>query len=300
MEILTHGIIRSLTGVPYVLLAEFLSRDYSNSCLLLLVLVKDTSSFSLDIKSQGFEGLIGLGPNTGSTIRDDLDKGDAGDSVLSRIFSQNTTTQNYLTLLLDRKGDSSDPFTGQLSISEIVPGFESITTMPKLDVDKVHRLTDADQHWQTFTDVNGVTGPDGQPILIDSIVPKADDGELVVVFDSGFTLPQVPRKLSDAIYGRVQGAVYDETHGYWTVPCDQLINLSFKFGGIEYPIHPLDVVSSDFNILDKNGNPVCVGTVSIIFFAIFFSNQRCFDVRLSCLLTAHTVPTHHVGVQFAR
>lgn len=239
-----------------------------NTQIQTLVLVKDTSTFSLDIKAQGFEGLIGLGPNTGSTIRDELDDKEEGDSVLSRIFSQNTTTQNYLTLLLDRKGDPSDPFTGKLSISEPIPGFENITSQPKLPVDKVHRLTDADQHWQTFTDVNGVIGPDGQPIAIDSIVPKADDGELVVIFDSGFTLPQVPRAMSDAIYGRVQGAAYDETHGYWTVPCDQLINLSFKFGGVEFPIHPLDVSSSDFNILDKNGNPVCVGTVSVIFFKV--------------------------------
>ncbi|CAL1712375.1 unnamed protein product [Somion occarium] len=221
------------------------------------LLVKDTSSFSLDIKAQGFEGLIGLGPNTGSTIRDEIDN-NSGDSVLSRIFSQNATSHNYLTMLLDRQGDTSDPFTGQLSISELIPGFENVTDMPKLTVDKVHRLTDADQHWQTFTDINGVIGPDGQPIKINSIVPKADDGELVVIFDSGYTLPQVPRAMSDAIYGRVQGAAYNEQGGYWTVPCDQLINLSFKFGGIEYPVHPLDVSSSDFNILDATGNPVCV------------------------------------------
>jgi hypothetical protein len=223
--------------------------------------VKDTSSFSLDIKAQGFEGLIGLGPNTGSVILDKLDN-DAGNSVLNRIFSQNSTSSNYLTLLLDRKSAANQSFTGQLTISEPVAGFENITNMPKLAVEKVHRLTDEDQHWQTFTDDFGVIGPDGEPINIKSIIPRAPKNQLGVVFDSGYTLPQVPRAMSDAIYGRVQGAEYNEQFESWTVPCDRLINLSFKFGGIEYPIHPLDVSSSDFNVVDSTGKPVCLGTVS--------------------------------------
>lgn len=104
-------------------------------------------------------------------------------------------------------------------------------------------------------------GPDGKPIDYDSIVPSAPDDQLVAVFDSGFTLPQVPRSMSDAIYGCVQGAEYSSTSGVWTVPCDQEINVSFFFGGQEYPIHPLDVSSSDFNMVDSSGSPVCVGTV---------------------------------------
>ena len=87
--------------------------------------------------------------------------------------------------------------------------------MPKLEVDKVHKLTDADQHWQAYTDANGIIGPDGQPISVKSIVPSAPKGQLVAVFDSGYTLPQVPRTLSDAIYGRVQGAAYNEDSGVW-------------------------------------------------------------------------------------
>lgn len=224
------------------------------------VLVPNASSFSLDIKAQGFEGLIGLGPNTGSVILDKLDD-DSGNSVLNRIFSQNSTSANYLTLLLERESPANQTFKGQLSISEVIPGFEKITSMPKLDVGKVHKLTDADQHWQTYTDAFGVIGPDGQPINIDSIVPSAPDNQLVVVFDSGYTLPQVPRAMSDAIYGRVPGAQYNEDAEVWTVPCSQLINLSFKFGGVEYPVHPLDVSTSDFNMVDATGTPVCVGAV---------------------------------------
>lgn len=241
-------------------------RALSVFCIIILnargaVLVKNTSSFSLDIKSQGFEGLIGLGPNTGSVILDKVDD-DTGNSVLNRIFSQNTTSSNYLTLLLGRESSANQTFTGQLTISELVPGFESVTSMPKITIETVHKLTDEDQHWQIYTDVHGVIGPDGEPIDVDSIVPKSPDNQLVVVLDSGYTLPQVPRAMSDAIYGRVQGAEYNENLGVWTVPCTQLLNISFKFGGQNYPIHPLDTVSSDFNVVDSTGNPVCVGTVS--------------------------------------
>jgi hypothetical protein len=226
------------------------------------LLVANTSSFSVDIKSQGFEGLIGLGPNTGSVILDKLNDDEAGNSVLNRIFSQNTTSANYLTVLLDRQlpNGSNASFPGQLSISEVISGYEAITSQTKLEVDKVHKLTDADQHWQAYTDANGVIGPDGKPIGVNSIVPSAPDDQLVAVFDSGFTLPQVPRYLADAIYGCVQGAAYDTHSGVWTVPCNQEINVSFMFGGQEFPIHPLDVASSDFNMVDATGTPVCVGT----------------------------------------
>ncbi|KAI0669255.1 acid protease [Trametes maxima] len=250
------------------------------------MLVQDTSSFSVDIKSQGYEGLIGLGPNTGSVIRDKIDNA-SGDSVLDRIFSQNTTSANYLTILLNREGDNvTSPSTGQLTISEVLPEYSKITSMPKLQVTKVHRLTDEDQHWQVLTDVNGVIGPDGQPIAVDSIVPSAPDGQLVVVFDSGFTLPQVPRSMADAIYGRVQGAEYNEANEVWTVPCDQYIPLTFKFGGIEYPIHPLDVSSGDFNMVNSLGNPVCLGTFQPITSA--FSLLGEYDVILGMAFMRNT------------
>jgi len=249
------------------------------------LLVEDTTSFNMNITSQGFEGLIGLGPNTGSTILDKIDKSSAN-SVLDRIFSQNTTSANYLTILLDRLGDTADNITGTLTISEIAPGYEKISSMPKLAVDKVHKLTDADQHWQVYTDVNGVIGPDGQPIKVESIVPSAPDDQLVVVFDSGYTLPQVPRAMSDAIYGRVQGAVYNEASEVWTIPCSQEVNLTFQFGGLSYPIHPLDVSSSDFNMVDATGTPVCVGAFQPITSA--FSLLGEYDIILGMAFMRNT------------
>jgi len=103
------------------------------------VLVTDTSTFSSDIHAQGYDGLLGLGPNKASVIRKKLSD-NVGDTALQRIFEANKDSPNYITFLLDRKNDPADPFTGQLTISEVVSGFENITSMPKLDVDTVNRL----------------------------------------------------------------------------------------------------------------------------------------------------------------
>ncbi|KAH0831986.1 aspartic peptidase domain-containing protein [Lanmaoa asiatica] len=224
------------------------------------LLVSNTSSFSTDIHTQGYDGLIGLGPNSGSSIYDKL-SGDSGNSAINRIFQQNSSSNNYITLMLSRSGDPGSQITGQFTLSSIVPGFENIMNQPQLPVEKVYKLTDKDQHWQMLTDKDvGIIGPDGQPIQYSSIVPKAPSGQLVAVLDSGFTLPQVPRSVSDAIYGRVQGAEWSTSSQAWLVPCGQLINVTLNFGGISYPVHPLDVSSTDFGVTFSNGNPACLGT----------------------------------------
>ena len=54
-----------------------------------------------------------------------------------------------------------------LTIGEVLPQYSSVTSYNELIVDKVHRLTDADQHWQILTDTNGVIGPDGNNITLE-------------------------------------------------------------------------------------------------------------------------------------
>ncbi|KAK7028845.1 hypothetical protein VNI00_014858 [Paramarasmius palmivorus] len=248
--------IGSATGRISAAKLEFGGYSIENQAFLQ---VDNANSFSTDIHKQGYAGLMGLGPNSGSQIMNKIDSSSA-DSVLSRIYTQNKTSQNFISFMLDRKGTPSHPVTGQITVSEFVTGWENITSMPKLDVEQVHKLLDSDQHWQALTDKsNGIIGPDGQVINVKTIVPKAPKQQLVAVFDSGFTFSQVPRDVSDAIYGRVQGAVYDSKNEWWTVPCGQMLNISFNFGGKNYPIHPLDTVDDNFNVQDANGNRVCIG-----------------------------------------
>jgi hypothetical protein len=224
------------------------------------VLVQDSSSFSPTLQSNGFQGLIGLGFDAESIVRNKLGKG-AGDTPLSRIFQLNKTTQNFVSIQLNRAKDPSDPITGQITISEVISGYENVTSQPKLYL-KDAFMDSSNQHWAVVTDNNGVIGPGGDDISIESIVPHVSGGKMVAVLDSGFTFSQVPRKMSDAIYGRVQGANYSTTEGIWKVPCTQNLSLSFVFGGVTVPIHPLDIVSNDLDASDPSG--LCDGAVSVV------------------------------------
>ncbi|KIM43280.1 hypothetical protein M413DRAFT_444096 [Hebeloma cylindrosporum] len=252
--------------------------------------VNDTTTFTGDIHAQGYDGLLGLGPNDSSVIRKKLKKASSANTLLQRIFDANKASDNYISILLSRKRNSTDLSTGQFTISEIVPGMENITSMPKLDVDKVNRLLKADQHWQALTDKNiGIIGPDGQPVQIDSIVPNAPKGQFVAVVDSGFTFSQVPRDVSDALYGRVSGAFYDTKNEWWLVPCGQYLNISFNFGGRNYPIHPLDTVDDNFNKLDSSGKKVCIGAFQPITSAFSILGHYDMILGMSFLRSAYTL-----------
>lgn len=60
--------------------------------------------------------------------------------MIQRIFEQGNTANNYVTFILGRGGASGPPVQGYFSIGEPIPGFENITSMPKLDVETVSRL----------------------------------------------------------------------------------------------------------------------------------------------------------------
>jgi len=257
-EIKLKYALGTATGQPYRTTIEFANQTLDNQAFLYNT---DPRTFVEDISGQGYTGVFGLGPNTGSLVRKKLKKKNA-DTVLQNIFNNgNKSEGNYITFLLDRQKDINDPFKGQMTIGELVPGYERIVDEPTLDVETVTRLLKSDQHWQALTDKDhGISGPDGKIIEYDSIVPRAPDGQLVAVIDSGFTFSQVPREVADAIYGRVNGAVYDVSMERWVVPCNQYLNVVFHFGGKEFPIHPLDTV--DDNIKDKSEltKNVCLGS----------------------------------------
>ncbi|KAI0027747.1 acid protease [Vararia minispora EC-137] len=253
------------------------------------VLVQDTSAFSSDFSTAAYQGLLGLGPNTGSVIYRKVDASDnSADSTLFRIFEGSQTTSDYITFLLNRANDAQESFAGEFTIAEVVPQFSNITNQPKLTIKDVPTLTDADQHWAVLTDGWGVTGPDGNFIQIGSSVPRVDSKKLVAVLDSGFTFSQVPRDMSDAIYGRVQGAIYDTTNELWRLPCDQELNVTFHFGGVDFPIHPLDTSSSDIQIT-KAGVTYCTGTFQPITTAFSLLGEYDVILGMSFLRNAYTL-----------
>ena len=78
-------------------------------------------------------GLIGLGPNAGSNVFSAMGSS-AGAAVVDRIFSQNTSTPNFISALLGRYDDPTDTFPGDITVGDVLEGYEKITSQTKLEV----------------------------------------------------------------------------------------------------------------------------------------------------------------------
>ncbi|KAI0071145.1 acid protease [Panus rudis PR-1116 ss-1] len=203
---------------------------YENHTIPDQALLQDTSGGIHD-------SIIGIGPSSSSNVGKPLDS-QQGDPVLDRIYRQDPQTANFITIMLGRSDDPHNKYPGNLTIGQVLDGFENITSQLKLNVFKV----DGGQHWQTLTDPHGILGPDSQPLNLSSRVPVSGKDQLNTIFDTGFSLSQVPKYVADAIYARVPGAKYQNNSGSpnYVIPCDAELNLTFKFGNISFPVHPSD------------------------------------------------------------
>ncbi|EJF65327.1 acid protease [Dichomitus squalens LYAD-421 SS1] len=229
---------------------------------------------SVDSEHTEGGGIIGLGPSSASEIRGALGNS-GGDPVLDRIFKQNTNTSNYITILLGRAGDPTDTFAGDITVGETVSPFDNVTSQPKLPVTEMSNR--GGQHWTAMLDKNGIIGPDGNRI---NTTKHATGNKLTVMFDSGFTFPQVSANIANQIYGRVPGAVLANVSGgsapMWTLPCSTELNVTFNFQNVSFPIHPLDTVTSALQgPPDSSGKPTCVGA-----FQPITTNIQGFDIIL--------------------
>jgi len=193
-------------------------------------------------------GIIGLGPTTGSFLYLDL-QSLAGEAVLNHIFMQNLTTPNYFTILLGREHDIEPNPSGSLTI-----GLSNHA---------------GDHHIQVLLDEDGIISPNGQRIpLTTEVSGTINKKQATVLIDCGFSLPQVPQSVSDAIYSLYYGAEFiniPSLGATWIVPCDQEINMTLIFGRTPYPIHPLDMtiepgVFGLDNIVNSEGKNSCIGT----------------------------------------
>ena len=142
-------------------------------------------------------GLIGLGPRFGSQVLDALNNS-AGDPPIDRIFRQNTSLPNFISVLLNRPDDPHAEYTGEMTVSEVLPAFQNITNQPKVPVSVLLSRLSPIQHFSVLLDSDGIIGPDGKAIKVTSNATLApthdqDPDQLTVVFDTGFSLPQLPR-----------------------------------------------------------------------------------------------------------
>jgi hypothetical protein len=148
--------------------------------------------------SQGLDGIIGLGPDFGSSNFFLLNQTQAGDTPLANIFRQNASAPNILTFTLGRTDVASpNPPEGTLTIGEVLPGNEAINNQPKLPIVKVNNfntITALGQHWSILLDKDGVK-VNGKAVQLpqSKVNGTTTPDQLLAATDSGFSLPQVPK-----------------------------------------------------------------------------------------------------------
>ncbi|PSR71030.1 hypothetical protein PHLCEN_2v13078 [Hermanssonia centrifuga] len=205
------------------------------------------------ISSNGIFGILGLSFDIGSTVFIEtlLNFGvndTQGLTFLSNIFLQNQSAPNLFTVLLGRAYDQDGPEEGAFTIGEYVDGFEAVANEPKLFRTPAQTVNITDTpRWSVQMDSMTVNGKQFQ--FNKTVVAEADPGKQVVVLDTGFTFSQIPPAAVDFIYSSIDGAMFNQTSGLWQVPCECTTNLSFEFGNMSIPIHPLDITT-----VASNGN----------------------------------------------
>jgi hypothetical protein len=146
---------------------------------------------------EGF-GLIGLSPSSGSLVLAALQNNSAADPPIDRIL-QNTSVPNFISILLNRPNDTRETYTGEMTIGEVLPLFQNISSQPKVPVSVLQSNLSSDQHFSVLLDPDGIIGPDGKAINTTSnasLAPSHDPRQLLVAFDSGFALPQLPKRVA--------------------------------------------------------------------------------------------------------
>ncbi|KAF8555756.1 acid protease [Imleria badia] len=228
----------------------------------------------------GAGGLIGLGPSSGSSVRAE-GHSTAANPPLDRIFTSSNSVPPMIAILLQRSDDPDERYPGDLAIGEVMTDYQDILNQPRLPV--TLDPLQGNQHWQTLLDVNGLIGPNGKVIEIKTQVTGAQTPNATVVFDTGFTLPQVSPSIAQALYGEIPGAVLtnlSDIGEIWVVPCDQEVTATLLFGGVEFPVHPLDLNFDGFGLQDSNNDPVCVGAFQPYSFDIVDQGDISFDMIL--------------------
>ncbi|PIL33895.1 hypothetical protein GSI_03601 [Ganoderma sinense ZZ0214-1] len=160
-----------------------------------------------------------------------------GGAFITNVFAQNKSLPNNFDFDLGRVTFEDPAGTSLFTIGDHAPGFENVTQAPKLP-----RV--ATDHWTLALDEMRING--NRFAFNKSIVSGAPAGKVLAVLDSGFSFPPLPTAAANAVYSKISGAVLYNTSvdmlNGWLIPCDfSPVNLSFILGGMEYPVHPLDL-----------------------------------------------------------
>ncbi|KAI0645476.1 acid protease [Trametes meyenii] len=213
--------------------------------------------------SNSEDGILGMSFNSPSSIQASLvkafgpDVGSAlGNTPMPALFTQQPDLPDSFDVQLGRTIELEDVAPGLFIIGNHDDNFQQITNAPPLP-------SVSTDHWSAVMDAMLING---KPFTFNaSRIDGVPEGKVAAVLDTGFSLPPLPPPAVDAIYSTIPGAVFDSDGGLWIVPCNASTNLTFVFGGQEFPVHPLDLtlpVAAPFKDSDGNvsNKTVCVNT----------------------------------------
>ncbi|KAL5537140.1 hypothetical protein ACEPAF_963 [Sanghuangporus sanghuang] len=198
----------------------------------------------------GDKGLLGVGPPLLSQINNDLTGTSFdGSPFLQNVFDDDPSLDEFITFALSRSESTGTTDGGIFTIGEIASNLTSVSSSPKLDVVLKSR-------WTVLMDGVIVNGKkiSGNSAFLDLDVPSQQPSQTLANLDTGTGLALIPGVYADAIYGSIPGSSLDEVSGLYIVPCDAKVNVSFIFGGVEYPVHPIDTIQAT---LGTDGSIAC-------------------------------------------
>ncbi|KAI0804711.1 aspartic peptidase domain-containing protein [Irpex lacteus] len=202
------------------------------------------------------DGLIGLSFDTHSEVNRAIQSAygngtTIGRTPLSNIFAQDPAAPNCVDMHLNRAIDVERVANGTLLIGEHSEEYSDISKQPVL-------YTIEETEWTVMLD--GMT-VDGKSVTLGGQNSSSGvaTSSLPVLLDSGTSFAVITDNMFNAIYESIPGAVLTDT-SQWTVPCLSSTNVSFSIGGLDYPIHPLDltIAAATFDDDEQANGTVCV------------------------------------------
>jgi len=118
-----------------------------------------------------------------SAIKKALNSNSATTPV-DRIFSQNTSSPNFISVLLGRSDDPDNPWPGDITVGTVIEGYEAIQNQPKLTV---ATAKSGNLHWSIVIDPDGIIGPNGGAVPVQTTVSSTKNStQLTGFFDTGY------------------------------------------------------------------------------------------------------------------
>ncbi|KAF7796361.1 hypothetical protein EIP86_007538 [Pleurotus ostreatoroseus] len=208
------------------------------------------------INNKVCDGMIGLAfQDSFSALNDEIRQqtnnanNDDGANAIFNIFAQNPDVPTFFDMQLSRANDPGDTSSGSFIVGSHVSGFENVSSQPHLPVINPGR-------WAVPLDQMSVNGKTFQ--FNQSVVSGVPSGKILVDIDSGFSFPPIPSTAVDFIYSSFPGASLIAKSGTWIVPCNGTTDLKFTFGGVDFPMHYLDLTQINTATLTNKGQKVNV------------------------------------------